>query len=202
MAWRTITGGHVHASPGHVRISAGKSGVAIHSARTPSASARRSKCRSWCRMSSLDRCAATALDRRDAHHPKARALLLRLISDGIALHLSVINYAEALVKPAENPTTLQQAIEAIVTLGVHLHSPDAGIARDAAGPDRRGRSGPALLSCRDGTPNRNARSVPDRAIGPHSRIARASAGRANNTVTEAAGSPTGAPMRRPSDRRR
>ena len=73
-----------------------------------------------------------ALDRRDAHHRKARALLLRLISDGVTLHLSVINYAESLVKPAENPTTLRQAIEAIETLGIHLHSPDAGMARDAA----------------------------------------------------------------------
>jgi predicted nucleic acid-binding protein len=73
-----------------------------------------------------------ALDRRDAHHRKARALLLKLIGDGATLHLSVINYAEALVKPAENPKTLQQAIEAIATLGIHLHSPDAAIAREAA----------------------------------------------------------------------
>ena len=51
--------------------------------------------------------------------------------DGATLHLSVINYAEALVKPAENPTSLQQAIEAMATLRIHLHSPDAGIARDA-----------------------------------------------------------------------
>lgn len=73
-----------------------------------------------------------ALDRGDAHHRQARELLLGLIGDGATLHLSVINYAEALVKPAENPTTLRQAIEAMATLGIHVHSPDAAVAREAA----------------------------------------------------------------------
>ncbi len=73
-----------------------------------------------------------ALDRRDPHHPRARALILRLLGDGASLHLSVVNYAEALVKPAEDRVTLELATEAIATLGIHVHSPDASIGRDAA----------------------------------------------------------------------
>lgn len=73
-----------------------------------------------------------ALDRRDAHHAPARRLLLRLIKDGTPLHISAVNYAEALVEPAEDPRTLQLAVEAIAALGIQVHSPDAEIARDAA----------------------------------------------------------------------
>ena len=73
-----------------------------------------------------------ALDRADAHHPRARALLSRLLRDGSRLHISVVNYAEALVKPAEDPRTLRLAIEAIAALGIQVHTPDAGIGRDAA----------------------------------------------------------------------
>jgi predicted nucleic acid-binding protein len=73
-----------------------------------------------------------ALDREDAHHARARTLLLGLLEEGTALYMSVINYAEALVKPAELEDTLQLAIGALATLGIQIHSPDAAIGRDAA----------------------------------------------------------------------
>jgi predicted nucleic acid-binding protein len=73
-----------------------------------------------------------ALDRQDAHHRKASAALLRMLGDGTSVHLSVVNYAEALVKPAEDEITLRQAVEAIAMLRIHVHEPDPAIGRDAA----------------------------------------------------------------------
>lgn len=49
-----------------------------------------------------------------------------------ALLLSAINYAEALVRPAESKETLQVAVDAIATLGITIVAPTPGIAREAA----------------------------------------------------------------------
>jgi predicted nucleic acid-binding protein len=73
-----------------------------------------------------------ALDRADAHHAKARRLLVRLIEEDTLLQVSSINYAEVLVRPAEDEELLSQAVTAIASLGISVHSPDGAIARDAA----------------------------------------------------------------------
>ena len=73
-----------------------------------------------------------ALDRQDAHHRRASSLLLSMLDDGASLYLSVVNYAEALVKPSEEEVTLERAVAAITALRIELHAPDPAIARDAA----------------------------------------------------------------------
>lgn len=73
-----------------------------------------------------------ALDRHDAHHLSAGRILLEALEAGTAVYLSVINYAEALVRPAQETSTLQLATDAIAALQMTLHSPDAELARDAA----------------------------------------------------------------------
>jgi predicted nucleic acid-binding protein len=73
-----------------------------------------------------------ALDRRDAHHRAAATGLRALIEQDVTLLLSLINYAEALVKPAENERTLAGAIDAIAALGIGLVAPTPTIAREAA----------------------------------------------------------------------
>jgi predicted nucleic acid-binding protein len=73
-----------------------------------------------------------ALDRRDAHHDAAAAAVLRMLDDGIPLLLSTVNYAEALVRPAEQKATLERAVEAIAGLGIRLVAPTPEIARAAA----------------------------------------------------------------------
>jgi predicted nucleic acid-binding protein len=73
-----------------------------------------------------------ALDRSDAHHLKAAHEIRTMINAGVPLILSVINYAETLVRPAEDESTLRRAVAAITTLGIELHSPTPAIARDAA----------------------------------------------------------------------
>jgi predicted nucleic acid-binding protein len=55
-----------------------------------------------------------------------------MIGDGVDLLLSTVNYAEALVRPAENQKTLEQAVDAIAALRVRLIGPTAAMARDAA----------------------------------------------------------------------
>jgi len=55
-----------------------------------------------------------------------------MIEDRVELRTSTINYAEALVRPAENEDALRAAIDAIETLGVRLVAPTAAIAQDAA----------------------------------------------------------------------
>ena len=73
-----------------------------------------------------------ALDRRDAHHRAAAHGLEDLLGRNVAVLLSLINYAETLVKPAEDERTLRMAIDAIATLGIELIAPTPAIARDAA----------------------------------------------------------------------
>ena len=73
-----------------------------------------------------------ALDRRDTHHGKAAAAIKQMIAGEVDLHVSTINYAEALVRPAENEETLKTAVDALSALGVRPISPTPAIARDAA----------------------------------------------------------------------
>lgn len=73
-----------------------------------------------------------ALDRRDAHHREAATAITHMIVDEVELLVSMINYAEALVRPAENEKTLSVAIDALAALGVRPISPTAAVARDAA----------------------------------------------------------------------
>ncbi len=73
-----------------------------------------------------------ALDRRDNHHRAAARGLEAMIERQIPLLLSLVNYAETLVKPAERERTLRTAVEAIGLLGIELIAPTPAIARDAA----------------------------------------------------------------------
>ena len=73
-----------------------------------------------------------ALDRDDAHHRAAARALLGLIDRETPLLLSTVNYAEALVRPAEDESLLRAAKDAIAVLGVRLVAPTPPIARDAA----------------------------------------------------------------------
>lgn len=73
-----------------------------------------------------------ALDRRDAHHERAAAAITAMIGADTELLLSLVNYAETLVKPAESEATLRSAIGALAALGIRLVAPTASIARDAA----------------------------------------------------------------------
>jgi len=73
-----------------------------------------------------------ALDRRDGHFQAAAAALTTMIESATPLLLCSINYAEALVRPAEDEGMLQAAIDAIATLGILVVAPSAAIARDAA----------------------------------------------------------------------
>jgi predicted nucleic acid-binding protein len=73
-----------------------------------------------------------ALDRADAHHRRAAKLLRTLHEGNVTLLLSLINYAETLVRPAENESTLRMAVAAIDALGIELSAPTPTIARDAA----------------------------------------------------------------------
>lgn len=73
-----------------------------------------------------------ALDRRDAHHARAAAAITTMIESETELLLSLVNYAETLVRPAEDETTLRSAIGALAALGIRLVAPSPAIARDAA----------------------------------------------------------------------
>lgn len=73
-----------------------------------------------------------ALDRRDPHHRAAARGLEDLLGRRVSLLLSLVNYAETLVRPAEDERTLRTAIDAIATLGIELVAPTPAIARDAA----------------------------------------------------------------------
>jgi len=73
-----------------------------------------------------------ALDRADPHHPAARAAFGRFASTGTELVICTVNYAEALVRPAEDERTLRAAVDAIASLGIRRSSPDAAAARLAA----------------------------------------------------------------------
>ena len=73
-----------------------------------------------------------ALDRADVHHRAAADALRAMVAANGSLLLSLINYAETLVRPAEHESTLRAAVAAIEALGVSLSSPTPAIARDAA----------------------------------------------------------------------
>jgi predicted nucleic acid-binding protein len=73
-----------------------------------------------------------ALDRADTHHRAAAQAFGRWASEGIDLHLCTVNYAEALVRPAEDARAMRAATDAIASLGIRLHVPDANLARNAA----------------------------------------------------------------------
>lgn len=73
-----------------------------------------------------------ALDRRDDHHRKAAEAVRVMLADGVPLLLSLINYAEALVRPAEDERALRTARDALSALGIRLVPPTRAIALDAA----------------------------------------------------------------------
>ena len=73
-----------------------------------------------------------ALDRADAHHQGAARAIRKLLAEEVPLLLSLINYAETLVRPAEDASTLRAAVSAIDALGIQLSAPTPAIARDAA----------------------------------------------------------------------
>ena len=73
-----------------------------------------------------------ALDRQDSHHAAAATAVKTMFDDQTAMLLSLVNYAETLVRPAEAERTLQLAIDAVSALGVKLIAPTPRIAVDAA----------------------------------------------------------------------
>jgi predicted nucleic acid-binding protein len=73
-----------------------------------------------------------ALDRSDANHRAAARALKRMAADGTTLLLSIVNYAEVLVRPAEDEASMRAATAAIDALGIELVAPTRAIARDAA----------------------------------------------------------------------
>jgi predicted nucleic acid-binding protein len=79
-----------------------------------------------------------ALDRADAHHVAAARAFERWASDEVELLLCTVNYAEALVRPAEDERSLRAAVDALAGLGIRLLAPDAALARNAARHRGRG----------------------------------------------------------------
>jgi predicted nucleic acid-binding protein len=73
-----------------------------------------------------------ALDRRDSHHASAAAGIRAMIEGETPLLLSLVNYAETLVRPAEAEESLRVALDALGALGIRLIAPTPAIARDAA----------------------------------------------------------------------
>lgn len=73
-----------------------------------------------------------ALDRSDARHRAAKRLIGELSAAESALLLSLVNYAETLVRPAQDDATLRVAVRAIDAMGIALVAPTPAIARDAA----------------------------------------------------------------------
>ncbi|MEP6955135.1 MAG: PIN domain-containing protein [Solirubrobacteraceae bacterium] len=84
------------------------------------------------------------LDRSDAHHRAAAQAIERMAAGGVPMLLSLINYAEVLVRPAVDDAALRVAVRAVDALGIRLVAPTAAIARDAA--DLRG----STISLADG----------------------------------------------------
>lgn len=72
------------------------------------------------------------LDDRDAHHRIARRAVSAMIEQDTSLLLSTVNYAEALVRPAEDERLLRLATDAIAVLGVRIVAPTPPVGRDAA----------------------------------------------------------------------
>jgi predicted nucleic acid-binding protein len=73
-----------------------------------------------------------ALDRRDLHHAKAVNAVKAMVEDSVPLLLSLINYSETLVRPAEDERSLRTAVDALAALGVRLIAPTPAIAVGAA----------------------------------------------------------------------
>jgi predicted nucleic acid-binding protein len=73
-----------------------------------------------------------ALDRRDSHHASAAAGIKAMIESDTPLLLSLVNYAETLVRPAEAEESLRAALDALGALGIRLIAPTPAIALDAA----------------------------------------------------------------------
>lgn len=73
-----------------------------------------------------------ALDRGDLHHPTAVSAITGMIDGGTRLLISLVNYAETLVRPAEDERSLAAARDALRALGVRLIAPTPAIATDAA----------------------------------------------------------------------
>jgi len=73
-----------------------------------------------------------ALDRSDPHHRAAAKAIRAMLEDGTPMLLSVINYAETLVRPAQDEAMLRAATAAIDALGVRVIAPTPAIGRDAA----------------------------------------------------------------------
>lgn len=73
-----------------------------------------------------------ALDRSDTHHRAAAKAIRAMLDDDTPMLLSVINYAETLVRPAKDEATLHAATTAIDALGLRVIAPTPAIGRDAA----------------------------------------------------------------------
>lgn len=73
-----------------------------------------------------------ALDRADAHHKAAARAFGHWAGEDLELLLCTVNYAESLVRPAEDERSLRAAVDAIASLGIRLLVPDAALARNAA----------------------------------------------------------------------
>jgi predicted nucleic acid-binding protein len=73
-----------------------------------------------------------ALDRGDAHHGAAAEAISAMTEERVDLLLSTVNYAETLVRPAEDEATMEAAVDAIAALGIRPIAPTPAIARDAA----------------------------------------------------------------------
>lgn len=73
-----------------------------------------------------------ALDRADAHHAAAAASISAMIAADTQMLLSLVNYAETLVRPAQDEATLRAALAAVSALGIRLVAPTETITRNAA----------------------------------------------------------------------
>jgi predicted nucleic acid-binding protein len=73
-----------------------------------------------------------ALDRADGHHGAAVRAVTRMLDEGTGMLLSVVNYAEALLRPAERDDSFRAAVAGIDALGLELVAPTAAVAREAA----------------------------------------------------------------------
>ena len=73
-----------------------------------------------------------ALDRADAHHRVSADVVRAMVAAGTPMLLSLVNYAETLVRPAEDEAALRSAVTAIEALGFQLIAPTVAIARHAA----------------------------------------------------------------------
>jgi predicted nucleic acid-binding protein len=69
-----------------------------------------------------------ALDRRDAHHAAAAAAIGAMAGRDIPMLLSLVNYAETLVRPAQHEDSLAVAQDALRALGIRLIAPTPAIA--------------------------------------------------------------------------